>query len=569
MAIPRNALKPRTEPNKLWAGTASIDLTHISQQAGMTHYRQQPYLPYHVETSSAVHHELYNASSCSDVRIVPDGDVAVKPKEKIETPQSLEEENKLYSSSPTINEVKRFSNTTKVRRKLNLKESEDAIILRALVSRQESITDHISSALKTSTIQSTEKRKNKANCSNTELTGVHKFGTPTEITVLIGQTALVGEVNSVRDYETPSKITLLHGQAVSLNELKGVRKFESLVDTSSLKSHRVFHAKMAGVCKLQSPADISLMDGQPAVLIKIIEDLRPDVIKVKQEVMQYIEPATAQKPPNDRLLKSVTENAHGHAQNRLSINSGVHGNNLSHSARRPQDNSSRPAVKEVRLGKKKHSDLRPKDKHVTTRMDNSLLVATKKFIQLNKEDNIINLNEAALLLNVPKRRLYDITNVLEGVDLVEKVGKNSIRWKTDDGDIEELRTLWSQCKSLVNEEKELDEVITDLTSAVKIMKEDPTDMPQGYVRLEELRNLTTFRDQTLVILKSHPDTRCLIEINPSSSHQHQLKMKTDDNSPLRAYICESGNHTLSSIEELLLLGVLSFTLIFSTDEADI
>lgn len=30
---------------------------------------------------------------------------------------------------------------------------------------------------------------------------------------------------------------------------------------------------------------------------------------------------------------------------------------------------------------------------------------------------------------VPKRRLYDITNVLEGVDLIEKVGKNSIRWR--------------------------------------------------------------------------------------------------------------------------------------------
>ncbi|KAE9414433.1 hypothetical protein Angca_008643, partial [Angiostrongylus cantonensis] len=42
---------------------------------------------------------------------------------------------------------------------------------------------------------------------------------------------------------------------------------------------------------------------------------------------------------------------------------------------------------------------------------------------------VVNLNEAAVLLNVPKRRLYDITNVLEGVDLVEKVGKNSIRWK--------------------------------------------------------------------------------------------------------------------------------------------
>jgi len=30
---------------------------------------------------------------------------------------------------------------------------------------------------------------------------------------------------------------------------------------------------------------------------------------------------------------------------------------------------------------------------------------------------------------VQKRRIYDITNVLEGVDLIEKGLKNMIRWK--------------------------------------------------------------------------------------------------------------------------------------------
>ncbi|RCN42319.1 transcription factor E2F/dimerization partner [Ancylostoma caninum] len=67
--------------------------------------------------------------------------------------------------------------------------------------------------------------------------------------------------------------------------------------------------------------------------------------------------------------------------------------------------------------------------HVNTRVDNSLLVTTKKFIALKSANDTVNLNDAAEELNVPKRRLYDITNVLEGIDLVEKIGKNSIRWK--------------------------------------------------------------------------------------------------------------------------------------------
>ncbi len=32
-----------------------------------------------------------------------------------------------------------------------------------------------------------------------------------------------------------------------------------------------------------------------------------------------------------------------------------------------------------------------------------------------------------------KRRIYDITNVLEGVGLIEKKSKNNIRWKGNGG----------------------------------------------------------------------------------------------------------------------------------------
>ena len=41
----------------------------------------------------------------------------------------------------------------------------------------------------------------------------------------------------------------------------------------------------------------------------------------------------------------------------------------------------------------------------------------------------LDLNEVALTLKVQKRRIYDITNVLEGVGLISKASKNHIRWK--------------------------------------------------------------------------------------------------------------------------------------------
>lgn len=61
----------------------------------------------------------------------------------------------------------------------------------------------------------------------------------------------------------------------------------------------------------------------------------------------------------------------------------------------------------------------------------SLSLLTKKFVSLieQAEQGTIDLNRAADTLNVQKRRIYDITNVLEGIGLIEKKSKNNIQWK--------------------------------------------------------------------------------------------------------------------------------------------
>ena len=66
----------------------------------------------------------------------------------------------------------------------------------------------------------------------------------------------------------------------------------------------------------------------------------------------------------------------------------------------------------------------------------SLVVLTKKFIQLIKttKDGELDLNTAATSLNVQKRRVYDIVNVLEGINVVSKTSKNRIRWTQWAGD---------------------------------------------------------------------------------------------------------------------------------------
>ncbi len=64
------------------------------------------------------------------------------------------------------------------------------------------------------------------------------------------------------------------------------------------------------------------------------------------------------------------------------------------------------------------------------RKENGLVTLTHRFISILKQapQQTLDLNQAVTLLKVKKRRIYDITNVLEGIGLIEKGGKNYIRW---------------------------------------------------------------------------------------------------------------------------------------------
>ncbi|KAG2178829.1 hypothetical protein INT43_001675 [Umbelopsis isabellina] len=67
------------------------------------------------------------------------------------------------------------------------------------------------------------------------------------------------------------------------------------------------------------------------------------------------------------------------------------------------------------------------------RQDSSLGQLTRKFIALLRADPTadLDLNVAAVQLQVQKRRIYDITNVLEGVGLIEKNSKNHTTASTE------------------------------------------------------------------------------------------------------------------------------------------
>lgn len=58
-----------------------------------------------------------------------------------------------------------------------------------------------------------------------------------------------------------------------------------------------------------------------------------------------------------------------------------------------------------------------------------------------------------------KRRIYDITNVLEGINLIKKSGKNLYTWTgkthSDSGEESHLAKLKEDLETLTEKEKEL------------------------------------------------------------------------------------------------------------------
>lgn len=142
------------------------------------------------------------------------------------------------------------------------------------------------------------------------------------------------------------------------------------------------------------------------------------------------------------------------------------------------------------------------------RYDSSLGLLTKKFINLLKEaeNGVLDLNKAADTLHVQKRRIYDITNVLEGVGLIEKKLKNRIRWKGLDAassiEMNEAAFLQTELENSLLEETRLDNFISDARERLRVISEDECNKQWLYVTEDDIKTLPCFQNETLIAIKA-------------------------------------------------------------------
>ncbi|XP_040940781.1 transcription factor E2FB, partial [Gossypium hirsutum] len=186
------------------------------------------------------------------------------------------------------------------------------------------------------------------------------------------------------------------------------------------------------------------------------------------------------------------------------------------------------------------------------RYDSSLGLLTK-FINLIKqaEDGSLDLNKAAGTLEVQKRRIYDITNVLEGIGLIEKKLKNRIQWKGLDvsrpGEVDEnVATLQAEVENLHNQEHRLDGQIRKTQERLRDLSEDENNSKWLFVTEEDIKSLPCFQNEMLIAIKAPHGTT--LEV-PDPDEQDDDSLQRRYRLVLRSSMGPIDVYLVSQIEE--------------------
>ncbi|XP_036997148.2 transcription factor E2F6-like [Artibeus jamaicensis] len=128
----------------------------------------------------------------------------------------------------------------------------------------------------------------------------------------------------------------------------------------------------------------------------------------------------------------------------------------------------------------------------------------------NAPGGVVHLKKIVPILGIPKRRLYDITSVLHGIKMVEKVSKSRIRWIGPDissfGPSPRQEKLHEEIKELVAKERALDELIKDCAQQLFALTDDKDNERLAYVTYQDVQSVQAYRNQMTFAVKAPPES---------------------------------------------------------------
>jgi len=178
------------------------------------------------------------------------------------------------------------------------------------------------------------------------------------------------------------------------------------------------------------------------------------------------------------------------------------------------------------------------------KQENSLGQLTKNFLQYIKKKGRVNININDLVkdLKVKKRRIYDITNVLQGIGYIEKNGKNEIVWKknisnqkidnTNDSP-EEYKSNYDNLKNemqkLKKEDAEFEDILNKFKDEFNILSRKQDFSKYGYITFNDISNLSKNEELDFIIIKATKGTVInVIDDEESKKAYSKIKMQMEN-----------------------------------------
>lgn len=166
---------------------------------------------------------------------------------------------------------------------------------------------------------------------------------------------------------------------------------------------------------------------------------------------------------------------------------------------------------------------------ISTRQDVSLGVLTVRFLELllMSPDGSIDLREVTKSLQTRRRRVYDITNVLEGFNFIEKQTANKVKW-TGSCPISSFlpksrQKFQRELENLKLVEDTLDSLIKSCAQQLFNMTDEWQNALLAYVTHEDISRLEAFQEQTVIVVKAPEETKLEVPAPTEDSIQVHLK----------------------------------------------
>ncbi|XP_066453296.1 transcription factor E2F6 [Eleutherodactylus coqui] len=173
------------------------------------------------------------------------------------------------------------------------------------------------------------------------------------------------------------------------------------------------------------------------------------------------------------------------------------------------------------------------------RFDVSLFYLTRKFMDIIKSSpkGIVDLNDVTKQLGVGKRRVYDITNVLNGIQLIQKKSKNLVQWVGTDLNLEmsPQQRLQNNISDLSAMEEALDELLLDCARKLFKLTDDRVNKKFAYVTYQDIHSIEDYHEQIVIAVKAPEETKLEVPTPREDCIEVHIKSRKG---PIDVFLCE-------------------------------